>query len=156
MLAEHYGLKLKSNKIEDFGPVDITALPVAVRPHVKSLRESYDDVTRAQTLAQPRHVTDALTFASRAWRRPLTLDEKASLRAFYQKSRTVTRLDHDAAIRALVARILVAPEFLYRVEAVGSGPERPLNGWEMASRLSFFLWSSIPDDELRRGGGGRS
>jgi len=150
MLSEHYGLKLKSNRIEDFGPADIAALPIAVRPYVTSLRENYDEVVRAQTLAQPRHVTDALTFASRAWRRPLTLDEKAGLRAFYQKSRTVTRLDHDAAIRALVARILVSPEFLYRVEAVGSGPERPLNGWEMASRLSFFLWSSIPDDELRR------
>jgi len=150
MLADHYGLKLKSNKIEDFGPAEISALPTDVRPYVKSLRADYDEVIRAQTLAQPQHLADALTFASRAWRRPLTVEENAGLRAFYQKSRAETHLDHDAAIRALLARILVSPQFLYRVEAVGNGPERPLNGWEMASRLSFFLWSSIPDGELRR------
>ncbi len=154
MLAEHYGLKLKSNKIEDYGPAEIAALPADVRPYVKSLRANYDEVIRAQTLAQPRHLTDALIFASRAWRRPLTVEEKTSLRAFYQKSRAETHLDHDTAIRALLARILVSPQFLYRVEAVGSGPERPLNGWEMASRLSFFVWSSIPDDELRRAAAG--
>ena len=49
-----------------------------------------------------------------------------------------------------IARILVSPAFLYRVETVASSREKPLNGWEMASRMSFFLWSSIPDDELRR------
>ena len=54
-------------------------------------------------------------------------------------------------MRALIARILVSPAFLYRVETVGAqAPEKPLNSWEMASRMSFFLWSSIPDDELRR------
>ena len=62
----------------------------------------------------------------------------------------MNHLDHDAAIRALIARILVSPAFLYRVETVARGPEKPLNGWELASRMSFFLWSSIPDDELRR------
>jgi len=150
VLADHYNLKLTSNKIEDYGPAEIDALPADVRPYVKSLRANYDEVVRTQSLAQSQHLTDALTFASHAWRRPLTLEEKASLRAFYQRSRSETHLDHDAAIRALLARILVSPQFLYRVEAVGSGPERPLNGWEMASRLSFFLWSSIPDEELRR------
>ena len=53
-------------------------------------------------------------------------------------------------MRALLARVLVSPAFLYRVETVARGAEKPLNGWEMASRMSFFLWSSIPDDELRR------
>jgi hypothetical protein len=62
----------------------------------------------------------------------------------------VNHLDHDDAIRAVIARVLVSPAFLYRVESVTRGPEKPLNGWEVASRMSFFLWSSIPDDELRR------
>jgi hypothetical protein len=150
MLADHYGLKLKSRRIQDLNTVQIAALPATVRPLLKSLRAHYDEVTRAQALAQPGHITDALAFASRAWRRPLTPAEKTSLRAFYQKSRTVTHLDHDAAMRTLLARILVSPAFLYRVETLGRGGERPLNGWEMASRLSFFLWSSIPDQELRR------
>jgi uncharacterized protein DUF1592/uncharacterized protein DUF1588/uncharacterized protein DUF1595/uncharacterized protein DUF1585 len=150
MLADHYGVQLKSRRIQDLDAVQLAALPAGIRPHVKSLRAHHDEVTRAQALARPGHVTDALVFASRAWRRPLTAVEKTSLRAFYQKSRTVTRLDHDAAMRALLARILVSPAFLYRVETLGAGGERPLNGWELASRMSFFLWSSIPDRELRR------
>jgi hypothetical protein len=150
MLADHYALKLKSRRIQDVDAVQIAALPAAARPHVKSLRAHYDQVMRAQKLARPGHVADALAFASRAWRRPLTGVEKADLRAFYRKSLTVHRLDHDGAIRALVARILVSPAFLYRLEIVAGGPERPLDGWELASRISFFLWSSIPDQELRR------
>jgi hypothetical protein len=150
MLADHFNLQLGSRRIQDVGAAQMAALPATVRPYVKSLRAHYDDVMRAQQLAQPGHVTDALAFASRAWRRPLTAEENASLRAFYQRSRTETRLDHDAALRTLIARILVSPAFLYRVETVGAGPERPLTGWELASRMSFFLWSSIPDQELRR------
>ncbi len=53
-------------------------------------------------------------------------------------------MDHNKAIQALLTRILVAPSFLYRVE------KSPLNSWEVASRLSYFLWSSMPDSELRR------
>ena len=150
MLAEHYGFELKDRRIADVGAPQIAALPAAARPYVTSLRAHYDAVTRAQLLAQPGHVADALAFASRAWRRPLTAAEKAGLRGFYDQSRRVHKLDHDGALRALLARILVSPAFLYRVETVARGPEKALTGWEMASRMSFFLWSSIPDDELRR------
>jgi hypothetical protein len=150
MLVDHYGLKLKSTQIADLTPAEIAAQPPAPRSYLSSLRAHYDKVRKAQTLAEPGHVTDALTFASRAWRRPLTASEKASLRAFYDNSRTVHKLDHDAALRALLARILASPAFLYRVETAASGREKALSGWELASRMSFFLWSSIPDDELRR------
>ena len=150
MLADHFSLGLKSRHVADLNAAQIAAQPAAARAHLTSLRAHFDEVMRAQALARPGHVSDALDFASRAWRRPLTVAEKASLRAFYRKSRTVNHLEHDDAIRALIARILVSPSFLYRVEAAAQGPGRPLNGWEMASRLSFFLWSSIPDDELRR------
>ena len=109
MLADHYALKLKSRRIQDMDAAQIAALPAAARPHVTSLRAHYDEVMKAQTLAQPGHVADALAFASRAWRRPLTAIEKTGLRAFYQKSATVNRLDHDAALRAVLARILVSP-----------------------------------------------
>ena len=150
MLLDHYGLQLKSRRAADLDTSQIAAQPADARPHLTSLRAHYDEVMKAQTLAQPGHVADAIEFASRAWRRPLTTPEKAALRAFYQKSRTATQLDHDGAMRALLARILLSPAFLYRVEGVALGPEKPLTGWELASRLSFFLWSSIPDDELRR------
>jgi hypothetical protein len=150
MLAEHFGVDLKGRKIQDFTVAEIAKLPAALRPHVKALHDHYVEVVRAEKLAEPGQITDALTFASRAWRRPLTTSEKENLRAFYQKARTVMHLDHDSALRALIARVLVAPAFLYRVETVGGSGERPLNAWELASRLSFFLWSSIPDEELRR------
>ena len=154
MLIDHYSLSLKSRRIQDLDAARIAALPADVRPYLTSLRAHYDEVMKAQTRAQPGHVADALAFASRAWRRPLTAEEKTNLQAFYEKSRTVNQLDHDAALRALLARVLVSPAFLYRLETVARGAEKPLNGWEMASRMSFFLWSSIPDDELRRAAAG--
>ncbi len=150
MLADHYGLTLASRSIADMTPARIAALPAAARPHVRAQRAHYDRVMKAQKLGEPGHIADALAFASRAWRRPLTSGEQANLRAFYVKSRAVNGLEHDAAVRALLARVLVAPAFLYRVETAAAGRETRLNAWELASRMSFFLWSSIPDDELRR------
>lgn len=158
MLVEHYGLKLKSRLMRDLTPEEIAQQPEPARPHLAKLREHYYEVRQAQAAGQPGHLANALEFASRAWRRPLTASEKTRLTAFYERSRKEHALDHDDAVRALLARILVSPEFLYRVETApgtaqvsNSRPaERPLNDWEMASRLSFFLWSSVPDDELRR------
>ena len=101
--------------------------------------------------AEPGHVEDALRFAERAWRRPLTADEAARLRDFYARLRREGGLDHEHAIRALLARILVAPAFLYRAEPpeAGGGGIVPLTDWQLASRLSYFLWSSMPDEPLR-------
>ncbi len=150
MLADHYGLKLKSPRIENLTDADVAALPAEARPYVAALRQHHAEVTQAQAAARPGHMDDVLDFASRAWRRPLTADEQTRLKAFYQRCRLTHALEHDEAIKAVLARILVAPAFLYRLEPVTGPAERPLNDWEMAGRLSFFLWSSIPDDELRR------
>ncbi len=149
MLVEHYGLTLPSRRIGELDAGQIAALPAEVRPHLTALLAHRAAVTKALTAAQPGHVEEVLAFASRAWRRPLTSTEQTRLRDFYRQTRA-TKLDHDDAVRAVIARILVSPAFLYRVETVASGAEQPLNDWELASRLSFFLWSSIPDDELRR------
>ena len=150
MLADHYGLKLKSPRMEDMDAEQIAALPDEVKPYVVPLRQHFDEVVSARVQAESVHVENALEFASKAWRRPLAAAEKARLKRFYQQARTEQTLDHDDAVKALLARVLVSPTFLYRVESVSGPAERPLNDWEMASRLSFFLWSSIPDDELRR------
>lgn len=60
--------------------------------------------------------------------------------------------DFESGIHAALSRVLVSPEFLFRVEAespdVPAGSTHPVSDYELASRLSFFLWSSIPDDEL--------
>ncbi len=60
-------------------------------------------------------------------------------------------IPHDEAFRLVLARVLVAPAFLYRVEKPGPGAgQGPVSDWELASRLSYFLWSSLPDEELRQ------
>lgn len=153
MLLEHYKVTEGSRKIGDMTPARIATLPAEARPHVTRLRTHHDTVMAALRRAEPGHVEDAIAFAGRAWRRPLTSSEAAKLRAFYRASRSDRKLDHDAAVRALLARILMSPAFLYRVESSPSLTETRLNDWEIASRLSFFLWSSIPDDELRRAAG---
>ncbi len=149
LLADHYDLKQTSRKLQDVGAEQIAALPAEVQSHVAALRAHHGEVMKALADAQPGHVEDVLAFASRAWRRPLTSEEKTRLKDFYERSRNA-KMAHDDAIRAVLARVLVSPAFLYRVEPVASRVERPLNDWEIASRLSFFLWSSIPDDELNR------
>jgi hypothetical protein len=101
--------------------------------------------------AEPRHVAGALDFASRAWRRPLTSEEQDRLKSFYHALRNDSGLDHRRAVRMLLARILVAPDFLYRAERPADEPALvPLSDWELASRLSYFLWSSAPDEALRQ------
>ncbi len=97
---------------------------------------------------QPRQVESVLDFAQRAWRRPLTDAEKNELRVLYKKLRA-DELPHDAALRMTLARVFVAPAFLYKMERPSPGPaQSPVNDFELATRLSYFLWSSAPDAEL--------
>jgi hypothetical protein len=97
---------------------------------------------------EPAHVAALVEFAGRAYRRPLSEDEAERLRALYGTLRA-EGLPHDEAIRLLIARVLASPGFLYRLEEPGPGAEaKPVSGRELASRLSYFLWSSLPDEEL--------
>ena len=88
--------------------------------------------------------------ARRAYRRPATDADVETLLAFYRDGQDEGGV--DAGMRAAVERLLVDPEFLFRVEADPSdatpGTAYSLSDLELASRLSFFLWSSIPDDAL--------
>ncbi len=98
---------------------------------------------------EPRHVEAVLEFANRAYRRPLTDVEKSQLQSLYRRLRG-QGLPHDESIRLLLSRVLVSPAFLYRAEYTGPGSRPvPVNDYELASRLSYFLWSSQPDSELR-------
>ncbi len=99
---------------------------------------------------EPKHLDAVLEFAGRAYRRPLTKPESQELRSLYASMRK-QEIPHDEAIRLTLARVLVAPAFLYRVEKPGPGSgQGPVSDWELASRLSYFLWASQPDEELRR------
>ncbi len=91
--------------------------------------------------------------ATRAYRRPITSTggELAKLMRFYAQGREEGE-DFDAGIAYALSRVLVDPRFLYRFERepaeLPAGAVFPVDDYELASRLSFFLWSSIPDDEL--------
>ena len=90
------------------------------------------------------------TLARRAYRRPITNDEIPSLLTPYRSARDTGGFEDG--IRRALQRILVSPGFLFRVEVdpakASSGSAYRVSDLELASRLSFFLWSSIPDDEL--------
>jgi hypothetical protein len=86
------------------------------------------------------------TLAQRAFRRPVTDAMLQPLLAFYEGGRSAGGF--DTGIRDSLAAILASPYFLYRAEGGDASGARTLNDVELASRLSFFLWGSIPDDEL--------
>jgi hypothetical protein len=92
-------------------------------------------------------------FATRAFRRPVEKGELERLLKLYDQRRRSGQ-SHIEAVRLALVSVLVSPQFLFRVErdtAVkdASGAVR-LNDWELASRLSYWLWSSMPDEELFR------
>ena len=90
--------------------------------------------------------------AHKAYRRPLKQPDLDTLLNFYHIGRDDGRFGFDAGIQLAIERILISPDFLFRVEQdprnIESGSDYQLTGLELASRLSFFLWSSIPDEEL--------
>ncbi len=90
------------------------------------------------------------TLARRAYRRPVTDSDVSTLLSFYETGRK--ERDFDLGIQRALERLLVSPQFLYRIERdpanAAPGSAHPVSDLELASRLSFFLWSSIPDDEL--------
>ncbi|MBL8947054.1 MAG: DUF1592 domain-containing protein, partial [Myxococcales bacterium] len=117
----------------------------------------FDDPTRRSALlgCEPASPGDACvsqflaSFGRRAYRRPLTADEHARWLAI---SVQLAQPDAWEGVRMAVAGMLQSPHFLYRVETGVPDPERPgilrYTGYEMASRLSFLLWDSMPDDAL--------
>ena len=104
--------------------------------------------TAAQEEACARQILTAL--ARRAYRRPATAGDVSTLMEFYQQGRADATFDEG--IELALRRLLASPQFLVRAEkepaAVAAGRPYRITDLELASRLSFFLWSSIPDDEL--------
>ena len=90
------------------------------------------------------------SLARRAYRRPVTREDVAELLAYYEDG--VKNGGFEAGIRTALTGMLASPFFLYRTEEVPSGlrpgAQYRIGDIELASRLSFFLWNTIPDDEL--------
>jgi hypothetical protein len=102
-------------------------------------------VTNSGELACAQRIVENL--ARRAFRRPVTADDVNPLMAFYKAGSATGGF--EGGVRDALSAILASPHFLYRAESgVGTTTTRTLTDLELASRLSFFLWSSVPDDEL--------
>ncbi|MBL8069183.1 MAG: DUF1592 domain-containing protein [Armatimonadetes bacterium] len=120
-----------SGEIPDSHRRLLIAFPTATKNHMAAAREVLD------------------RFASRAYRRPVTADESNRLLAIYQLVRD-NGDTYEQGIRIGMEAVLVNPNFLFRVELDSSAGPRELSGIELASRLSFFLWRSMPDETLAK------
>jgi len=106
-------------------------------------------VENSRLAAEPKHLEALVALAGRAFRRPLTAADREELLAFYRSLREQEQLTHEEAIQDTLVYILMSPAFCYRLDLVtADGPRRPLTDHELASRLSYFLWSSMPDEQL--------
>jgi hypothetical protein len=122
--------------------------PSAFTPMREPIKQRAEAFRKELLAAEPQQLEAVVNFAAKAWRRSLLRGEQDELRALYRKLRA-QELPHDAAIRMTLARVFVAPGFLYKFEQPGSGKKQsPVSDTELATRLSYFLWSSAPDSEL--------
>ena len=144
----------------------------AIGEHFARVNASIRVVEKARLDAEPKHMEAMLQLAARAYRRPLTDKERDELNTYYKGLREKNGLSHEDAMRDMAVLVLMAPDFCYRVEAspapvlsskqpVKARAKRPmvtkvvvektkaLPDYALASRLSYVLWSSLPDEELR-------
>lgn len=109
-----------------------------------------DAADKLEEAAIPKQLDQLLTFASQTYRRPLTSHEQTELRSLYQSLRS-KNVTHDEAIRGVLTKIFIAPSFLFRIEQeTPSQHPHAVSDHELANRLSYFLWSSAPDETLRQ------
>ncbi len=147
-------------------PNNDPAAPLAIRDHFDRMNATLRRLEKERAAAEPKHLDALLRFAERAYRRPLTSPEREDLLAYYRQIRTKNELSHEDALRDCVVSVLMSPDFLYRLDLTDDStasstalkpvslrtslPVQPLSSYALASRLSYFLWASMPDDELLR------
>lgn len=135
------------NSIKINGPFDISGAG-----DTPSRREIFSCYPRAESEARPCAREILTRLAARAWRQPVASDslEVNELLEFYGKGAQMEGF--EMGIQYAIARLLMDPRFLYQIEdepaGLSPGEIYAVNDIELASRLSFFLWSSIPDAEL--------
>ena len=147
-------------------PINDPAAAEAIREHFNQTDATLRALEKERAEAEPRQLEALLQFAARAYRRPLTDAERADLLAYYHQDRAQNQLSHEEALRDALTSVLMEPDFLYRLDIsnglMASGPRahvvhtstaipaEPLSSYALASRLSYFLWASMPDEELLR------
>ena len=134
--------KLVIHSVEFQSPIEQTWPPPSHTQMLPAQRRDESDDSYLRSVLEK--------FISRAFRRPASVEEIAWATRYYAKVRPTTA-SFEAAIREVFALILVSPKFLYLPEFRADANESnrvPLTGYELASRLSYFLWATMPDQEL--------
>ena len=156
--AASFGTQHAKGSSVSTGRVEMAVDSVHVEGPFKATRPAMTDSRRRIFVCEPaspaRESACAKTILSklarRAYRRAATADDVATLMEFYKTGRA--EAGFDAGIQRALERILISPYFIYRVEedpaGVAPGAAYRISDVELASRLSFFLWSSIPDETL--------
>jgi len=128
-------------------PKELVAYYEGMRP---LFQKQAEDLLKEEEAAIPKQVDALIDFAVRANRRPLADKDKEELRMLYAAIRK-KGAPHLEVARGVIARVLISPAFLFRIEKAAAGlKDTPVDDWELATRLSYFLWASAPDDELRK------
>ncbi len=150
-----YGTRIKTDGLETrvdnrFESVDIGGpFNQETRPSAESLARVF--VCKEKTAACARMIVKQ--FAGRAFRRPATAKEVEQAFSLYTLARKHGDSFEEGILTALQG-VLVSPSFLYRIErdrpAMAGKSAAPISDYELASRLSYFLWSSMPDEQLLR------
>lgn len=125
----------------------------AIERYFNDMNAEIRQVEEARRSSEPAHLDALQAFAARAYRRSLSSSEQGELVQFYRRLRDQDQLSHEEAIRDTLVSVLMSPHFCYRFDLLPSADAPasarvPLSGVEIASRLSYFLWSSMPDAEL--------
>jgi hypothetical protein len=145
--------RLTHPPLEDFIPFVLRGSPPLRADAVKGQRfEPADDAAIAHTAEIDRTIYALQAFADRAFRRPVTHVEMGRLMRFVETA-LANGDGVGAGFKLALTAVLVSPHFLFRVEIDPPdepGSDRRLTDFELATRLSYFLWSSMPDEELFR------
>jgi hypothetical protein len=121
----------------------------AIREHFQLTNKSIRWVEQTRLKARSIHLDALVEFAERAYRRPVDSLEKNDLVSFYRELMVEGNLTHEDAIRDCVVSVLMSPHFWYRFDIPSSQPGiHPIADISLASRLSYFLWASMPDELL--------
>jgi hypothetical protein len=139
-----------TGRLQGFVRSSVDTFEATGRPHLEAIT-IMGPYAAAKTSNKPvRDLAGLEVLARRAYRRPLTAADLSPLREFFERGQA--KRGADGGLQMALRRMLASPAFLFRSEtspaSLQSGAMHSLNPVELASRLSFFFWSSIPDDAL--------
>ncbi|MDB4353156.1 DUF1592 domain-containing protein [bacterium] len=141
-------LAVAFEQLAEFATQDRPDLVTAFEPLKVPINRRAEEFRKHQIAVESVQLNAVVSLAERAWRHRIKKGVRQRLIDFYQHLRE-DEMQHKVALQALIARVLTAPEFLYKLESPQPGTgQSDVGGEALASRLSFFLWSSLPDSQL--------